>query len=214
MSIIQHDVKRLDRLISDISDASRLDAELARADAEPVDMARLLEAVVVGRQRAPRGARPASPHGRAAPAGRDAFLGPRPRQPPRPGHQQPDRQRPLVLAAGRTVRVTPAARARTIEIVVEDDGPGIEPARPRPDLRALLHRPAGAGLRPEFGPRPVDLAPDHRGPSRHDPGREPARPPDEDGEPTRLGARFVIRLPGRQPDGGRRLPGSAIAEGS
>ena len=46
LSIIQHDVKRLDRLISDISDASRLDAELARADAEPVDMARLLETVV------------------------------------------------------------------------------------------------------------------------------------------------------------------------
>src|SRR3954469_11565590 len=46
MSIIQHDVKRLDRLISDISDASRLDAELARADAEPVDMVRLLDAVV------------------------------------------------------------------------------------------------------------------------------------------------------------------------
>src|SRR3712207_9055696 len=46
LSIIQHDVRRLDRLISDISDASRLDAELARADAEPVDMVRLLEAVV------------------------------------------------------------------------------------------------------------------------------------------------------------------------
>ncbi len=36
--IIQHDVRRLDRLISDISDASRLDAELARSDASPVDM--------------------------------------------------------------------------------------------------------------------------------------------------------------------------------
>ena len=33
MEIIQHDVKRLDRLITDISDASRLDAELAREDA-------------------------------------------------------------------------------------------------------------------------------------------------------------------------------------
>jgi two-component system sensor histidine kinase ChvG len=32
MAIIQHDVRRLDRLISDISDASRLDAELARAE--------------------------------------------------------------------------------------------------------------------------------------------------------------------------------------
>src|SRR3712207_7537625 len=37
LSVIQHDVRRLDRLISDISDASRLDAELARAEAEPVD---------------------------------------------------------------------------------------------------------------------------------------------------------------------------------
>ena len=34
-AIIQHDVRRLDRLISDISHASRLDAELARRDAEP-----------------------------------------------------------------------------------------------------------------------------------------------------------------------------------
>jgi two-component system, OmpR family, sensor histidine kinase ChvG len=46
LSVIQHDVKRLDRLISDISDASRLDAELARAEAEPVDMLQLLQALV------------------------------------------------------------------------------------------------------------------------------------------------------------------------
>jgi two-component system sensor histidine kinase ChvG len=46
LSIMQHDVRRLDRLISDISDASRLDAELARGDAEPVDVAALLDAVV------------------------------------------------------------------------------------------------------------------------------------------------------------------------
>ena len=38
MEIIQHDVKRLDRLITDISDASRLDAELAREDAAKVDL--------------------------------------------------------------------------------------------------------------------------------------------------------------------------------
>ncbi|MDB5556853.1 MAG: chvG [Rhizobium sp.] len=42
MDVIQHDVRRLDRLISDISDASRLDAELARADSRPVDLERLL----------------------------------------------------------------------------------------------------------------------------------------------------------------------------
>nr|CAD6601845.1 histidine kinase [Rhizobium sp. TCK] len=40
--IIFHDVRRLDRLISDISDASRLDAELARTDSTPVDLRVLL----------------------------------------------------------------------------------------------------------------------------------------------------------------------------
>jgi two-component system, OmpR family, sensor histidine kinase ChvG len=46
IAIMQHDVRRLDRLISDISDASRLDAELARGEAGPVDVAALLRAVV------------------------------------------------------------------------------------------------------------------------------------------------------------------------
>lgn len=46
MDVIQHDVRRLDRLISDISDASRLDAELARSDAELIDMEVLLRDLV------------------------------------------------------------------------------------------------------------------------------------------------------------------------
>lgn len=46
LEVIQHDVRRLDRLISDISDASRLDAELARADMAPVDLEALLRAVI------------------------------------------------------------------------------------------------------------------------------------------------------------------------
>ncbi|WOJ89832.1 sensor histidine kinase [Methylocapsa polymorpha] len=46
LSIIEHDVRRLDRLISDISDASRLDAELARADMDLVDLELVLAAVV------------------------------------------------------------------------------------------------------------------------------------------------------------------------
>src|SRR5690606_24351283 len=45
-AIILHDVRRLDRLISDISNASRIDAELARQTAEPVDVEGLLEAMV------------------------------------------------------------------------------------------------------------------------------------------------------------------------
>ncbi len=42
VDIINHDVRRLDRLITDISDASRLDAELARETAKPVNLASLL----------------------------------------------------------------------------------------------------------------------------------------------------------------------------
>ena len=46
MNIIEDDVRRLDRLITDISDASRLDAELAREDAVPIDLADLLKTLV------------------------------------------------------------------------------------------------------------------------------------------------------------------------
>jgi two-component system sensor histidine kinase ChvG len=46
LAIIEHDVRRLDRLISDISEASRLDAELARADMDVVDVERIVDAVV------------------------------------------------------------------------------------------------------------------------------------------------------------------------
>jgi Signal transduction histidine kinase len=42
MAIILDDVQRLDRLITDISDASRVDAEMSRMEKEPVDIARML----------------------------------------------------------------------------------------------------------------------------------------------------------------------------
>jgi len=45
MAIILDDVERLDRLITDISDASRLDAELGRLEVAPVDIAAMLEAL-------------------------------------------------------------------------------------------------------------------------------------------------------------------------
>lgn len=44
--VIEDDVKRLDRLITDISDASRLDAELVREDANPIDVAKLLRDLI------------------------------------------------------------------------------------------------------------------------------------------------------------------------
>lgn len=42
MDIVQHDIQRLDRLISDISSASRLDAELSREEMATVNLADLL----------------------------------------------------------------------------------------------------------------------------------------------------------------------------
>ena len=46
MGIVLNDVQRLDKLITDISDASRLDAELSRAPGGPVDMAAMAETLV------------------------------------------------------------------------------------------------------------------------------------------------------------------------
>lgn len=46
VSVIQKDVQRLDRLITDISNASRLDAELARDSVTPVDLVRLIRDIV------------------------------------------------------------------------------------------------------------------------------------------------------------------------
>ncbi len=43
VQIMVHDVQRLDRLITDISDASRLDSELARESRRPVNVAELLQ---------------------------------------------------------------------------------------------------------------------------------------------------------------------------
>jgi two-component system sensor histidine kinase ChvG len=50
-AIAAHDVKRIDRLVTEIADASRIDAQLSRATFEPVDMAALAEALVGARAR-------------------------------------------------------------------------------------------------------------------------------------------------------------------
>jgi two-component system sensor histidine kinase ChvG len=55
MEVIQHDVRRLDRLITDISDASRLDAELAREDAGRVDLLKLATEIADASREAGRG---------------------------------------------------------------------------------------------------------------------------------------------------------------
>lgn len=133
LDVIQHDVKRLDRLISDISDASRLDAELARADAEPVDVVRLLTTVVDAANQ--------SHHEDGVVIGLD-VAGERSRQGYFVlGHDSRlgqvitnliDNARSFSPARG-NVRIALRARpgdldaglAKGLEIIVDDDGPGI-----------------------------------------------------------------------------------------
>jgi two-component system, OmpR family, sensor histidine kinase ChvG len=50
MAIIHDDVRRLDRLITDIAEASRLDAELSRARLEPVDLGPMIESMLRARE--------------------------------------------------------------------------------------------------------------------------------------------------------------------
>ena len=49
LGIVRDDVHRLDRLITDISEASRLDAQLSRANFEPIDVAAMIRALVAQR---------------------------------------------------------------------------------------------------------------------------------------------------------------------
>ncbi len=76
LEIIQHDVRRLDRLITDISDASRLDAELAREDANVVDLERLVGDLVELSLQAGRNKKKVAIEFKAArlPAGVKAYL--------------------------------------------------------------------------------------------------------------------------------------------
>ncbi|WP_373491873.1 ATP-binding protein [Parasphingorhabdus sp.] len=50
LDVAKDDVRRIDRLINDISDASRVDAELARAKFEPIDIGNMLEQLLAARE--------------------------------------------------------------------------------------------------------------------------------------------------------------------
>ncbi|MCA0976927.1 sensor histidine kinase [Qipengyuania flava] len=50
LDIAVHDVRRIDRLVTEISDASRIDAEMSRTEFERVDMAELLRNVAASRE--------------------------------------------------------------------------------------------------------------------------------------------------------------------
>jgi two-component system sensor histidine kinase ChvG len=126
LAVIEHDVRRLDRLISDISDASRLDAEMQRQEAAPLDLARLLRTVttVANEVKRDNGVKVTlafeggSAHGFMVP-GHDSRLG-------QVINNLIDNARSFSPPGG-TVRVTCRHLRSEIEVVVDDDGPGINP---------------------------------------------------------------------------------------
>jgi two-component system sensor histidine kinase ChvG len=195
MSIIQHDVRRLDRLISDISDASRLDAELARAEAEPIDMRRLIEAVVslANERRRPHAAVIEVSCERGAPEaftiiGHDSRLA-------QVFNNLFDNARSFAPPES-VIRVAVARRGRDVEVTVEDEGPGIPPhALERVFERFYTDRPdhgfgQNSGLGLSISRQIVEA---HRGTIR-----ATDRPRGVGGEEQR-GARFVVRLPAARP---------------
>ena len=59
IQIATHDVRRISRLVTEISDASRIDAEMSRATLETIDLGKLVGAIIGGREdRAENGGRP------------------------------------------------------------------------------------------------------------------------------------------------------------
>jgi two-component system sensor histidine kinase ChvG len=193
MAVIQHDVRRLDRLISDISDASRLDAELQRQDAAPVDLTKLLTTVVTV----------------ANEVRRDDGVGIRlsfegdARLLKAPGHDSRIGQVIDNLIAnarsfspeGGTVRVTCRRVRNEVEIVVDDDGPGIRPdALERIFERFYTDRPEEQGFGQNSGlglSISTQIIEAHGGKiwaeNRVAPGGGEEAPV--------LGARFTVRLP-------------------
>ena len=96
LAIARGDIKRIDRLITDISDASRLDAELSREAREPVELSRLLATIVEVYRMTEQPAR-----ARLFAEGRTAArtMVQWPRRAAGPGLPQPDRQCRLLQPA-------------------------------------------------------------------------------------------------------------------
>lgn len=195
LDIIQHDVRRLDRLISDISDASRLDAELARADAKTVDLEVLLSNLVeVSRQIGTR----------KKPAEIDYVIDQKPGSKARFVVQGHDLRLGQVVTnlienarsfvpeqGGRIVVRLSRTRSRCI-VQVEDNGPGIQAEDiDRIFERFYTDRPEGEGFGQNSGlglSISRQIAEAHRGSLRAEniPGEAGAGP---------RGARFILTLP-------------------
>jgi two-component system sensor histidine kinase ChvG len=193
LEIIQHDVRRLDRLITDISDASRLDAELAREDSQPTDMARLLDAVVSLIRDTGRHAEvpvvltlKPSDRNRLLVLGHESRLG-------QVFNNLIDNARSFSPPGGK-VRVSASRSNGEVVVTVDDDGPGIRADQiERIFERFYTDRSEGDGFGNNSGlglsiSRQIVEA--HRGTIQAENRR------DDPADRERVtGARFVVRLP-------------------
>ena len=185
MAIARDDVVRLDRLINDISEAARTDAELARAQFDRVDLGPLIEQIVGSWEtRREKG------------DARIAFA--RPRKDTAAVMGKPDRlARAIHTLRDKAVSVSPPgglveiAAARVgdeVRIRIDDEGPGV-PAEARQAIFNRFHsvRPEGEGFGRHSG---LGLAIASAIVEGHD-GEIDVQ--DRDDAPS--GARFTIRLP-------------------
>ena len=141
MAVIEQDVDRLDRLITDIANASRLDAELARLAPGPVDLRQLLQTLAeVYRTTAKDGA----PDIRLDLPQRGSLV----------AQAVEDRLvqvlRNLIAnaisftAPAGVIRISAAAEKSSVTVTVEDEGPGIAPGKEEEIFeRFYSERPAG-----------------------------------------------------------------------
>ncbi len=137
MNVINQDVRRLDRLITDISNASRLDAELSRDQPKKLEVGALIDDIVSLYQQSRREGEPEVTISRRVPPagayvdGREGPLG-------QVFRNVIDNARSFSPDGG-TVRVTldhSDDPRRPLRIRIEDDGPGI----PEDNLETIFQR--------------------------------------------------------------------------
>ena len=125
MEVIQHDVQRLDRLITDISDASRLDADLVRDFAETLDLSELVKNVVDASRELGGRHKKVEINVDIEPSKKGYFVA---------GHETRlgqvinnliDNARSLVPEKAGMINVRLSRESNQIVMVVEDNGPGI-----------------------------------------------------------------------------------------
>jgi two-component system sensor histidine kinase ChvG len=190
MRVIKNDVARMDRLITDISNASRLDAELAREAREAVDMRKLLSDIadlyrMTGKENEtrvsfdPSGA-PIYLLGNAAALGqvfRNLIDNARSFSPPN--------------GEVRLFIAPPTDRHRSVQVIVDDDGPGIPPdAIEKIFSRFYTKRPQGSAFGNNSG---LGLAISRQIVASHGGVIWAENRTNEKGD--RIGARFVVELP-------------------